>query len=157
MIKDISISKKRALSEEDLLLENDDKVKKVKVDDEVSEDEESSAYEESSEEEASHKKDYVRHCVPKETESVEEVKDHVVERTTTDDLSSYNEEEAKEGDGQAIGLLVKRNKMVESSDESENEKSVKKNKMVESSDDDEKEIMPVKKNKTIVDSSDEDE
>merc|ERR1719186_1974634 len=157
MIKDISISKKRALSEEDLLLDNDDKVKKVKVDDEVSEDEESSAYEESSEEEASQKKDYVRQSVPKETESVEEVKDHVVERTTTDDLSSYNDEEVKEGDGQDIGLLVKRNKMVESSDESENEIPVKKNRIVESSDEDENEILPVKKNKTIVDSSDEDE
>merc|ERR1719508_734214 len=156
MIKDISISKKRALSEEDLLMENDnDKVKKVKVDDEVSEDEESSAYEESSEEEVSPKMDHVRHSVPKETESVEEVKDHVVEKTATDDLSSYNEEEVKEGDGQAIGFLVKRNNMVDSSDESENEMPVKKNRIVDSSDEDEKEIVPVKMNKTIVDSSDE--
>merc|ERR1712096_246494 len=113
MIKDISVSKKRALSEEDLLMANDnEKVKKVKVDDEVSEDEESSAYEESSEEEASPKKDHVRHSVPKETKSVEEdlssskkVKELVVERTITDDLTSYNEE-VKEADGQAIGLLV---------------------------------------------------
>eukprot|EP00092_Neocalanus_flemingeri_P037567 GFUD01040902.1.p1 GENE.GFUD01040902.1~~GFUD01040902.1.p1 ORF type:complete len:741 (+),score=238.20 GFUD01040902.1:44-2266(+) len=108
LITDIPALKKRALSEEDLAMSDDEdrNVKKARNGD-FNEDDQSSGYEESSDEE-SYKKDNGDPMTHKGSDSDE---DNVVKRTKVDDLPSYvgvNDHDLKKADGK---LSVKWNKV----------------------------------------------
>eukprot|EP00092_Neocalanus_flemingeri_P037564 GFUD01040899.1.p1 GENE.GFUD01040899.1~~GFUD01040899.1.p1 ORF type:complete len:1304 (+),score=404.79 GFUD01040899.1:44-3955(+) len=116
LITDIPALKKRALSEEVLVMSDDEdrNVKKARNGD-FNEDDQSSGYEESSDEE-SYKKDNGDPMTHKGSDSDE---DNVVKRTKVDDLPSYvgvNDHDLKKADGK---LSVKWNKLVKSSDEND--------------------------------------
>eukprot|EP00092_Neocalanus_flemingeri_P037566 GFUD01040901.1.p1 GENE.GFUD01040901.1~~GFUD01040901.1.p1 ORF type:complete len:1283 (+),score=422.18 GFUD01040901.1:44-3892(+) len=99
LITDIPALKKRALSEDDLAMSDDEdrNVKKARNGD-FNEDDQSSGYDESSDEE-SYKKDNGEHMTHKSSDSDE---DNEVERTKVDDLPSYvgvNDHDLKKADG----------------------------------------------------------